>query len=94
MLDAISITRVLRYSHLWIDDLYIVQDDSDDWEHEAANMQATFSNADLIIPTTVASNCHTALFKLRVYRVTHLVATDIWRSKSYRDDAFLAIYLK
>jgi Heterokaryon incompatibility protein (HET) len=36
--DAVIICRKLGVRYLWIDSLCIVQDDSDDWEHESAHM--------------------------------------------------------
>lgn len=92
MQDAVSVTRTLGYSYLWIDALCIVQDDNDDWEHEAANMHAIYANADLTISTTVASDSHTSLFRPRDHRVMHPIPLDIWRPNSYRDGTSLALY--
>lgn len=92
MQDAVSVTQALGYSYLWIDALCIIQNDSDDWEHEAANMHAIYSNADLTISSTVASDCQTGLFQPRAHRVMHPVPLDIWRPKSHRDGKSLAIY--
>ncbi|CAI0644521.1 unnamed protein product [Colletotrichum noveboracense] len=38
--QAIDITRKLRVQYLWIDSLCIIQDSSEDWEREAAQMSA------------------------------------------------------
>jgi hypothetical protein len=47
--DAITITRKLKIQYLWIDSLCIIQDDTADWEHEAANMALVYSHAYLTI---------------------------------------------
>lgn len=40
--DAVTITRELGQSYLWIDSLCIVQDDGDDWAREAALMAEVY----------------------------------------------------
>lgn len=47
--DAIQITRSLDIPYLWIDSLCIVQDDLDEWQHEAAKMQRIYSGSSLTI---------------------------------------------
>lgn len=42
--DAIHICRRLGYRYLWIDSLCIIQDDHDDWKHEAEIMAGVYSN--------------------------------------------------
>ncbi|KAI1372074.1 heterokaryon incompatibility protein-domain-containing protein [Hypoxylon crocopeplum] len=37
-IDAIEVTRSLGAQYIWIDSLCIIQDDVDDWRHEAARM--------------------------------------------------------
>ena len=43
--DAIEITRKLGYRYLWIDSLCIVQDDEQDWAHEAGLMAKVYSHS-------------------------------------------------
>ncbi|KAF2799205.1 HET-domain-containing protein, partial [Melanomma pulvis-pyrius CBS 109.77] len=43
--DAIRITRHLGFSYLWIDSLTIIQDSSEDWNHEAKLMGKIYKNA-------------------------------------------------
>lgn len=40
MQDAVPVREVMGTSYFWSDALCIVQDDSDDWEHEATNVRA------------------------------------------------------
>lgn len=47
--DAIIISRHLGIEYLWIDSLCVIQDDTRDWELEAANMGEIYSNAFLVI---------------------------------------------
>ena len=50
--DAVTVTRQLRFSYLWIDSLCIIQDDLHDWEAQAAQMASIYHNADLTIAAT------------------------------------------
>ncbi|ORY03239.1 hypothetical protein BCR34DRAFT_443037, partial [Clohesyomyces aquaticus] len=43
--DAIKITRLLRYQYLWIESLCIIQGCAEDWEREANKMAGVYSNA-------------------------------------------------
>ncbi|KAL3423937.1 hypothetical protein PVAG01_05684 [Phlyctema vagabunda] len=47
--DAMSVTKGLGISYLWIDSLCIVQDDFADWEREAAKMADIYSQGHLNI---------------------------------------------
>ena len=42
--DAIRICRRLTRRYLWIDSLCIIQDDKDDWKHEAGTMASVYAN--------------------------------------------------
>lgn len=50
--DAIVITRRLGLRYIWIDSLCIVQDDSRDWEIQAAQMASIYDGAYLTIAAT------------------------------------------
>jgi hypothetical protein len=52
--DAIIITRRLGIEYLWIDSLCILQDSSEDWAREAANMAAVYSGATVVIAADAA----------------------------------------
>ena len=56
--DAIIITRKLGIPYIWIDSVCIVQDDSDDWEREAAKMLDVYKNSFLTIAAMSAENSH------------------------------------
>lgn len=55
--DAINITHRIGKSLLWIDSLAIVQDDMEEWEHEAAQMAGIYANSFLTIAATQSTNC-------------------------------------
>lgn len=54
--DAITVTRKLKIQYLWIDSLCIVQDDTVDWQREAANMALVYSHAHLTIAAASAAD--------------------------------------
>jgi hypothetical protein len=60
--DAIVITRRLGIEYLWIDSLCILQDSTDDWTHEAANMAAVYSGAAVVISADAAQNSDEGCF--------------------------------
>ncbi|KAM7199686.1 HET domain protein [Rhypophila sp. PSN 637] len=54
--DVVAKAFYLGFSYLWIDSLCIIQDDSADWEAEAARMAAVYSNATLTFAATEAAD--------------------------------------
>jgi hypothetical protein len=54
--DAILVTRALGLQYLWIDALYILQDNVKDWEMEASLMGGIYKNAILMIAVTSANS--------------------------------------
>ncbi|GKU18943.1 unnamed protein product [Fusarium langsethiae] len=50
--DAIVISRELGIRYIWIDSLCIVQDDTKDWEIEAAKMASIYNGAELVLSAT------------------------------------------
>lgn len=55
--DAIEVTRYLGVRYLWVDALCIIQDDTQDWIRESANMAAVYGEAYLTIAaSSVASS--------------------------------------
>lgn len=60
--DAVSFARSLGLRYLWIDSLCIVQDDSDDWNKEAARMASIYHNSSITLSATSAPNCDSGLF--------------------------------
>lgn len=55
-LDAVATTRRLGIRYLWIDSLCIVQDDSEDWEREAASMAQVYSQSLVTLAASAASD--------------------------------------
>ncbi|KAI0551322.1 heterokaryon incompatibility protein-domain-containing protein [Xylaria curta] len=45
-LDAMKLAKTMGYNFIWIDSLCIIQDSREDWEREAMNMAAVYSNGD------------------------------------------------
>ncbi|KAF2108098.1 heterokaryon incompatibility protein-domain-containing protein [Lophiotrema nucula] len=60
--EAVQITRALDIRYLWIDSLCIVQDSTQDWENEAAQMGRYYSNALVTISAAHGSNSDAGLF--------------------------------
>jgi hypothetical protein len=60
--DAIKFTRKLGYRFIWIDSLCIIQDSSEDWRKEAAQMQVYYSKATATLAATFSSSDEGGLF--------------------------------
>ncbi|EGS23424.1 putative chromosome transmission fidelity protein [Thermochaetoides thermophila DSM 1495] len=60
--DAISFTRRLGISYLWIDSLCIVQDDEDDWRKEAAKMAGIYRGARVVISAARGTDAGKGMF--------------------------------
>ncbi|KAF1990533.1 HET-domain-containing protein [Aulographum hederae CBS 113979] len=56
--DVVTVTRAVGVRYLWIDSLCIVQDDTRDWQREAAKMASIFGAALLTISATASQNCN------------------------------------
>lgn len=54
--EVIKILRSLGVVYLWIDALCIVQDSTDDWEHEASRMMSVYSNAYLTMSASESTS--------------------------------------
>ncbi|KAH6723242.1 heterokaryon incompatibility protein-domain-containing protein [Leptodontidium sp. MPI-SDFR-AT-0119] len=63
--DAIKVTRRLGVEYLWVDSICILQDDSDDFQCESANMGKIYQHALLTIAATSARSSNEGLFKER-----------------------------
>jgi Heterokaryon incompatibility protein (HET) len=55
--DAVDIARHLGQDYLWIDSLAIIQDSTEDWQSESAQMASIYENALLTIAATTSTNC-------------------------------------
>lgn len=54
--EAIQICRSVGISYIWIDSLCIVQNDAEDWRHEAARMKDVYAGNVLTIAASEAAN--------------------------------------
>ncbi|KAK9782648.1 putative Heterokaryon incompatibility domain-containing protein [Seiridium cardinale] len=64
--DVIELTRHLGVRYLWVDALCIVQDDTQDWIHESAQMATVYAHAFLTISaSSVANSRHSFLHQSR-----------------------------
>ncbi|KAJ8113251.1 hypothetical protein OPT61_g4575 [Boeremia exigua] len=61
--DAITFTRKLGLKYLWIDSLCIIQDDENDWRHEAGLMASIYENATLTLGATASTSDAGGLFR-------------------------------
>ncbi|KAJ3541207.1 hypothetical protein NM208_g4712 [Fusarium decemcellulare] len=82
--ESIHAARSLGYKYLWIDALCIVQDDEEDWGHEASRMSDIYSNSDLTISSLKAKDCDENLFGPRQIKAPHPLALDYWLPKQQR----------
>jgi Heterokaryon incompatibility protein (HET) len=65
--DAIEVTRAVGLRYIWIDSLCIIQDDHEDWLHEAADMGLVYERARLTIAASHAHNSTEGCFLDRPY---------------------------
>lgn len=68
--DALQVTRTLGYRYLWIDALYIIQDDSEDVSHEMARMGDIYRRSTLTIFATNGTDTDSSLFSRRDARAS------------------------
>lgn len=57
--DGITVTQELQVPYLWIDSLCIIQDDTPDWEKEAARMADVYSKAFVVVTGSSSPNPET-----------------------------------
>ncbi|KAF2272450.1 HET-domain-containing protein [Westerdykella ornata] len=62
--EAITFTRKLELRYIWIDSLCIIQDDEDDWRHEASLMANVYENAVLTLGATASASNTEGLFRV------------------------------
>ncbi|CZR40426.1 uncharacterized protein FPRO_05326 [Fusarium proliferatum ET1] len=56
--DAITVTRKLGFTYLWIDSLCIIQGDKVDWERESSNMASIYSKGILNLAASYSPDSH------------------------------------
>lgn len=64
--DAVSIARAVNLQYIWIDSLCIIQDDLDDWNKEAPRMGQIYSDAEIVIAASGASDSSEGCFLPRL----------------------------
>lgn len=57
--DAVKVTRAMGFRYLWIDALCIIQDNTKDWEREAADMGKVYQYAALTIVSLMSNSQET-----------------------------------
>ncbi|POS70988.1 heterokaryon incompatibility protein [Diaporthe helianthi] len=72
--DAITVTHELQLPYLWIDSLCIIQDDTTDWEKEAARMADVYSKAFVVVTGSSSPNPETPFLGPR---------EDEWLTKTF-----------
>lgn len=72
--DAITVTQELQLPYLWIDSLCIIQDDTTDWEQEAARMADVYSKAFVVVTGSSSPNPETPFLGPR---------EDEWLTKTF-----------
>ncbi|KIW24960.1 uncharacterized protein PV07_10636 [Cladophialophora immunda] len=83
--DAITVARRLNIEYLWIDSLCIIQNDSEDWDKEAAKMADVYAGAHFTIAADGAADCNGGLFvggDQRNTEVKYHSAPGVWASRS------------
>lgn len=69
--DAIEVTRGLHLQYLWIDALCIIQDSTEDWAAEAAEMGQYYRGAAVTVCAVSASQCQDGILRPRSETHTH-----------------------
>jgi hypothetical protein len=59
--DAVTVTRRLGFTYLWIDSLCIIQGDEADWEHESAKMASIYANGVLNLAASYSADSNGGL---------------------------------
>ena len=72
--DAITVAQELQLPYLWIDSLCIIQDDTSDWEQEAARMADVYSKAFVVVTGSSSPNPETPFLGPR---------EDEWLTKTF-----------
>ncbi|KAL4889851.1 heterokaryon incompatibility protein-domain-containing protein [Aspergillus ambiguus] len=63
--DTIHVARRLGVRYIWIDCLCIIQDDSEDWEKEAAQMDRIYRNSYVTVSASASYDSHSGCFPKR-----------------------------
>lgn len=77
--DAASMTRRMKCAYLWIDSLCIIQDDTEDWQREAAQMASIYKNALLTLAAAWAAGASDGLFRTATASIVDETPLDLAR---------------
>lgn len=83
--DAVLATRELGFRFLWIDAVCIIQDDSRDWEAEAAQMRAVYANATITLSAHDSDDSQGGLYRPRRNCLTSPVQVSLRVPKRYQE---------
>ncbi|KAF2821973.1 HET-domain-containing protein, partial [Ophiobolus disseminans] len=77
ILDALTTTKALGVSYLWVDSLCIIQDDPDDLTRELASMPKIYKHATLTISAALAQTCNEGFLHPRSPRIVPLYGPPV-----------------
>lgn len=77
--DAVTVTRKLRFTYLWIDSLCIIQGDEGDWERESANMASFYANGVLNLAASYSADSSGGLM---LERSQLHVSSCVWKHQT------------
>lgn len=80
--EAMQATHELGIEHIWIDSLCIIQDSSQDWEREAAQMANVYSNAKYTFVAASAWDGSEGLFRPQDPRAASPCLIGFWYSEN------------
>ena len=74
--DVVELAQVIGIRYVWIDSLCIIQDDPQDWYHEAERMGDVYRNAALVVAASGARDSSEGLFitdrpRAKVFRLPY-----------------------
>lgn len=82
--EAILTARSLGFEYIWIDALCIIQDDVQDWAHEASVMHELYSRAAVTITSLMADDSRDSLFQSRPDQICRPIPLDLGLPKRDR----------
>ena len=66
IVDVVLVTRALSLRYLWVDALYIVQDDPKDWKSQIPRMASVYQSAEITISAQGAADVHAGFLSLGI----------------------------
>ncbi len=81
------VARSLGFLYIWIDALCIVQDDGEDWAHEATRMEQIYAGASLTISTVASKSSEDGLFRARQTHNSTAICLNYRVPKAFRSYA-------